>query len=195
MLDQEPLWYPSRNSFPYDPGIPNKQLWAIGMIVVQWSALEWLIDTETHRLVGDNQALKEEYKQLRNFQQSLAFWQTQTDLKAREPARSQVLALIPRIQNLSSQRDEVVHRLWGGGMEATSWSADGNETTDAVIMHDPGEPIKGSPGLMPPKWRASFIRLRQMAREIGALNRDLIVAMLQLPPRPDGPTDPLPPPA
>ena len=38
----EPFIYPFRHPFPFDPGIPNRQLWAIGMVVVQWSMTETL---------------------------------------------------------------------------------------------------------------------------------------------------------
>jgi hypothetical protein len=193
MLDKDPLWFPSRHSFPFDPGIPNKQLWAIGMIVTQWSALEWLIDTDMNSLIANDEALKAEYKKLRNFQQTLAFWQTIVETRAPEPSRSVVLAMIPRIKDLSGQRDVVVHSLWGGGAEGESPAMEGLETTDAAIMPNPGTPIKGKPGNIPPRWRATFIRLRQLAREIATLNRDLMIALmppgaLQQTPQPQGPS-------
>src|ERR1700730_5751026 len=115
MLDNEPLSYPSRNRYVMDPGIPNRQLWAIGMIVVQWSNAEWFIDMSTHHLMGDDKALLQEYKNLRNFKQSLAFWATLVERKTDDPYRSYMLAIVSRIQALSSQRDEVIHRLWAGG--------------------------------------------------------------------------------
>lgn len=79
MLDQEPLWYPSRNRFPFDPGVQDKQLWAIGMIVVQWSMLEWFIDVETRKLIANDSDLLAEYNKTRNFQETVAFWRLQTE--------------------------------------------------------------------------------------------------------------------
>jgi hypothetical protein len=176
MLDKEPLWYPSRNQFPTQPGVPDKQLWAIGMVVVQWSAVEWFMDMSTRQLIGDDQAVLAEYEKVRGFQLKLAFWKAQLELKGKDPARSNFLALIPRMQALSTQRDEVVHRLWGGGMEGTSPAAAGLETTEGGLLPKPGEKFKGKPPRIPFSWKASFIRLRRMAMEMSALNRDLFQA-------------------
>jgi len=147
------------------------------MIVVQWSMTEWFLEAETRRLIGDDKQTLEEYEEIRNFQQALAFWRKQVELKQVDPLRSTYLALVPRIQELSSQRDHVVHRLWAGGMESQSWSAGGLETTDAALMPDPSEPVKAEAAAsrIPPKWKITFIRLRRLAEEMATLNRDLLM--------------------
>lgn len=181
MLEKEPLWFPSRNLLSYNPGISDRQLWAIGMIVVQWSMTETIIEQSTHFLIENDAALGDEYRKLRNFQQRLDFWQTQIELKKTDPVRANALALLPRLKALNSQRDEVVHRMWGGGIEDTSWSGLGAETTDAGMMPRVTEKIESKGGPPPFRWRATFIRLRQMAREMATLNRDLFT-VLYLPP-------------
>ena len=145
MLDNEPLSYPSRHRYVMDPGIPNRQLWAIGMIVVQWSNIEWFIDMSTHQLVGDDKALLQEYKNLRNFKQSLAFWATLVERNTEDPYRSYMLAIIPRVQALSSQRDEVIHRLWGGGMEAESPSMWRSRLGAQAILGASSRPLSVNP--------------------------------------------------
>jgi hypothetical protein len=100
MLAKEPLSFPSRRRYVYDPGIPDRQLWAIGMIVVQWSMTEWFVDMSTRNLIGNDPALLQALERQRNFQQELSFWEGQVKAKAKEPARSAFVALIPRIQNL-----------------------------------------------------------------------------------------------
>jgi hypothetical protein len=177
MLDKEPLSFPSRNRLTYDPGIPDRQLWAIGMVIVQWSMTEYFIEMNTRHLIGDDQGVIEEYKKVRNFQQGLAFWKTQLELKSQDPFRTHLLNLIPRIQALSSQRDDVAHRLWGGGLEGASRRAEGLPTTDAGLMPNPGEKSKATEGLIPFTWRADFQRLRRMATEISELNRDLLLSL------------------
>jgi hypothetical protein len=181
MLDQEPLWYPSRTrNYPFDPGVSNRQLWAIGMIVVQWSMTETIIANSTRQLIAQDEGLLEKYKALRNFQGRLEFWQAQIEMKMQDPTRAKVLALIPKIQALSSQRDEVVHRLWGGGLESTSWGAGGaGPTTDAGMMPNPREKTKLTGA--PMKWHATFLRLKKMAQEMATLNRDLF-QIIMLPP-------------
>jgi hypothetical protein len=185
MLDKEPFVYPSRGSnYPFDPGVSNRQMWAIGMIVVQWSMTETIIEDNARSLITDDQSLLAEYRAIRNFQQRLAFWQTQVELKLQNPIKSQVLNLIPTIQALNSQRDEVVHRLWGGGLESTSWGAGGaSPTTDAGMLPTASENIKSAGA--PMRWRATFQRLRRMAQEMATLNRDLFQLLLLPPPHGD----------
>jgi hypothetical protein len=180
MLDKDPLSFPSRDRFVYDPGIPDRQLWAIGMVVVQWSMTEWFIDLSIRNLVGANQRVLDEFKKVRNFQQTLVFWKTQIELKGEEPFRSNTLSLIPRIQALSSQRDEVIHRMWGGGMEANSPSAQGLPTSDAGLMPNADEKLKtnAKEGPIPFTWNATFSRLRRMATDMADLNRDLLQAAI-----------------
>jgi len=180
MLDNQPLSYPSRHRYVMDPGIPNRQLWAIGMIVVQWSNAEWFIDMSTHHLVGKDEELLGQYKKLRGFKQSLAFWVRLIELKTNDPYRCYILSLVPRIQNLNTQRDEVIHRLWGGGMESESPSAIGMETSDAGLLPNPGEKhhSKVRDGLIPFTWNATFDRLRRLATDLAYLNRDLFQSIM-----------------
>jgi len=175
MLDKEPFSYPSRNRYPMNPAVPDRQLWAIGMIVVQWSMTEWSIDVQTRKLISEEKDLLVQYERQRNFQQRLAFWQSLIEDKMPEPLRSQLLALIPIAQALSSQRDEVVHRLWGGGMEGASWGAAGLETSDGGMLPKAGTPIKGKGPLIPFSWGADFQRLRKMATEMAELNQALLM--------------------
>jgi hypothetical protein len=179
MMDNEPLVFPTRNSLRFDPAIPNRQVWAVGMIVVQWAALEVFIDTHIRKLVGGDKQVMEICGRIRGFQQLSDFWREQIEMKTADPERSRLLEMVMRAKNYSSQRDDVVHRLWGGGMDETSSAASGLPSHDGALMAKSGEQFKSSakPGQMPFKWRASFQRLRQLAREIAALNRDLMFTL------------------
>ncbi len=52
MLDKEPLSFPSRNRFNYNPGVPDRQLWTIGMVVVQWGMTETIIQNQIQVFIG-----------------------------------------------------------------------------------------------------------------------------------------------
>jgi hypothetical protein len=183
MLDPEPLVYPSRNGFPYNPGVPDRQLWAIGMIVVQWSMTEFIIDQQIRQLIGDDEELIGQYAKRRNFQQRIDLWQSQIETKLQDPHRSKALSYISRIQNLNSQRDEVIHRAWGGGMQSGSWNAENYPTTDATLLRKPTDKFKtkSADARATLKWRLMFSGLRKIARDMATLNRDLFVS-LSLPP-------------
>jgi len=188
MLDKEPLVFPSRSPrrFPFEPGVPDRQLWAIGMIVVQWSMTETIVDNSIHALIAGDAELMQEFKTSRNFQQKLILWQTLLELKATEPLKTNVAALMPAIQALSSQRDDVVHRCWGGGFEDSAMSASMAEhplpTTDAGMMPKITEKLPDT-NRAPMRWLADFQRLRRMAREMATLNSQLFLAVF-LPPMP-----------
>jgi hypothetical protein len=147
------------------------------MVVVQWSMTEVLIEQQIRADIQDNAELQTEYSKLRNFQQKMDFWQTQIELRAQEPHRSEAVALLTRIRNLRAQRDEVVHRLWGGGMQEGSWSNPENHpTTDAALLLQPGDKpkkTKSDDARATLSWRLSFNGVRKIAVETATLNRDL----------------------
>lgn len=187
MLDKEPLVFPSRapQQFPFEPGVPDRQLWAIGMIVVQWSMTETIVDDSIHALIAGDAKLMEEFRTRRNFQQKLVLWQTLLELRAIEPLRTNVAALMPILQALNSQRDDVVHRCWGGGLEETAMRASMEEhplpTTDAGMMPKITEKLPDT-NKAPMRWLADFQRLRRMAREMAALNSRLFLVIFLTPP-------------
>lgn len=190
MLEQEPLWFPARHLFPMNPAVSDRQLWALGMIVVQWSMTEYFIDLDTRKLIGADQDTMTEYNKCRNFQQVLQFWKSQVEGKQKEPTRSQLLALVPQIQALNAQRDEVIHRMWGGGEPTLPPDPSIATSTDGGLMPNieemPGRTKPGGSGLIPFTWRATFPRLKRMAKEMASLNVNLLVITIGLPSPPHG---------
>jgi hypothetical protein len=184
MLDDEPLCYPPRGRYPFDPAVPDKQLWATGMIVVQWSAAEYFIELDTLKLINKDEAVLAEFKKIRNFQQRLAFWEGLLKPRGTDSEHKRLIELLPTIKALSSQRDQVVHRLWAGGMERMSPSTETQETADAGMMPRAGfvfDKLSKSSPLLPFEWGASFIRLRRMAQEMAQLNVALLSARFAMP--------------
>jgi hypothetical protein len=180
MLDKEPMSYPSRNRFDYNPGIPDRQLWAIGMVAVQWGMTETLVEQQIHNLIGGDPDLLAEYKKVRNFRDTLRFFQTQIELKAEEPLRFNASVLVGRIRNLSTQRHDIMHRLWGGGMPEDSWNNPDNlyPETDAALLRQPGDKskkTKSEDGRANIHWQLTFNGVRKIATGIASLNRDLFM--------------------
>ena len=179
MLDQEPLWYPSRG--PFNPGVSNWQLWAIGMIVVQWGMAEFIREQSTFNLIGNDQKLIEKYKRLRNSQQKTNFWKILVETKTQEPDRTKNLEFITRFETLNNQRDDIIHRLWGGGMEpGTLGAPDKAMTTDAAMHRNRDERIKtkSKDARANLRWRLTFSGLREIANKIAQLNQDMLMSWL-----------------
>jgi hypothetical protein len=182
MLDKEPLSFPSRNRFNYNPGVPDRQLWAIGMVVVQWGMTETIIQNQIQLFIGSEAGLIAEYAKVRNFRQTVDFLQRQIEHQSSEPFRTNALELLKRIRNLSSQRDEIIHRLWGGGIQEDSWNNPENyPTTDAALLRQAGDKpkkTKSQDATVNLSWRLTFSGVRKIAIEIATLNRDLFMLFL-----------------
>src|ERR1700686_538023 len=110
LLDQEPLWYPSRG--PFNPGVSNRQLWAIGMVVVQWGMAEYIRKQSIAHLIGNDSKLAAQFKAIRNSEKETEFWKMLVELKMSEPQRAKSLEFITRFQQLNDRRDHIVHRMW-----------------------------------------------------------------------------------
>jgi hypothetical protein len=177
MLDQEPLWYPSRG--PLNPGVPNRQLWAIG--VVQWGMLELIREQSIYGLMEDDAVLIEGYKRQRNSEQKNRFWKALVEANLQEPERSKNRAFITRFETLNNQRDEIVHRMWGGGKEAgTPGTPGGVQTTDAAMHRNRDENIKtkSTDARRNLRWRLSFSGLHQIAHKMAQLSQDIFASWL-----------------
>jgi hypothetical protein len=180
MLDKEPMWYPSRNRLDYNPGVPDRQLWAIGMVAVQWGMTEILVEQQIKNFIDGDPDRLEQYERIRSFRATLDFFQTQIELKATEPLRSNATVLVGRIRNLSSQRHDIMHRLWGGGMPVDSWNNPGNlcPGADAALLRQPGDKpkkTKSNDARATLHWQLTFNGIRKIATEIATLNRDLFM--------------------
>lgn len=186
MLDQEPLSFPSRNRFFYNPGVPDRQLWAIGMVVVQWGMTETLIDQIIRNLIGGEERLIAQYSEASNFRAVIAFFREIIEQRLAEPQRMQALELVKRTQNLASQRHEIIHRLWGGGIQLGSWNnPEEHPTTDAGLLMQAGDKpkkTKSQDARSTMKWQLTFAGIRKVAVELGVLNRDYFIVFFS-PPR------------
>jgi hypothetical protein len=164
MLDKELLIYPPRHLFSFNPGVPDRQLWAIGMIVVQWSITEFIRDQQSLDLIGGNIELKTKYEALRNARQKNEVWKTLVEYRMTEPLRSQALKLIERVRNLNEQRDDVIHHLWG----------------DGALLRNGDEKLKtkSTDAQNTMRWRLTFDGLRKIALAMATLNRDLFLTFV-----------------
>lgn len=167
-----PQMFPSRAGYYFNPGIPDRQLWAIGMIVAQWSLTEFLMHTHAQTLTGEKTPLWTDYQGQPSFKHHLKFYKTLVETKLAEPKRAKFLGIIVELQRLKSQRDKIMHGTWAGGMEGDSWSAAGVETSDASLVQ--GQQLK------PVEWKLTFARLKEIAMELSLLNAKYAEATVRL---------------
>jgi hypothetical protein len=65
-VEKEPSVFPLRHHYAFNPGVPDRQLWAIGMVVVQWGMAEFVREQITFNLMGDDASLQQEHAALRH---------------------------------------------------------------------------------------------------------------------------------
>lgn len=164
-----------------NPAVPDRQLWAIGMVVVQWGMTEFLREQITFNLMGDDAVLLEEYKRQRSSVQKTAFWKQLVIQKMQEPDRSKYLDFVRRFETLNNQRDDIIHRLWGGGMQPGSLGAPEEATTTDAALHrnrDEKMKTKSTDARANLRWRLTFSGLREIARNMSHLNSDIFTSFL-----------------
>jgi hypothetical protein len=181
MLDKEPLSFPSRKYFPLSVGIADRQLWAIGMVVTQWGMTEFIREQEIYNLMGDDAASIEQYKRVRHSQLKTKFWKSLIETKKSDSDRLKWLDLLEKFETLNNHRDDIVHRLWGGGIQAGCMGApDGAPTIDAALHRNRDEKIKTKSvdGRANLRWRLTFKGLKEIAVKIAQLNNDMLASWL-----------------
>jgi hypothetical protein len=165
------MLFPSRNNLFFNPGVPDRQVWAIGMVAVQWSMTETIMHHRLNDLTKGKPELIERRSKLPSFKHHRAFWEEQIQLQIDEPQRALLLAAIVRVKELKAQRDRIFHGLWGGGMEGASWAAAGTPTSDGRIFRSPNPNKQFS-------WDLTYARVREISENLSKLNSDLFALIL-----------------
>lgn len=104
-----------RKSFQLEPMLTDRQLWALGMIVAQWSILEKLMDQHAKPLFDE--ATLEIYNGTRSFAERRRLWLRSIKTMMREPHRSRYVEFVAKIAALQDLRDMYVHGIYGGNNE------------------------------------------------------------------------------
>jgi hypothetical protein len=107
---------PSRNKLRFNIAPGDRQVWAIGMVTVQWTLIEMWVTSYGHGLsvVIDDEKVREKFDQTRAFEIRLDQVEALAQLHL-EPATWVALkALFVRVKNAKFMRDRIVHGTWGG---------------------------------------------------------------------------------
>lgn len=166
MKRHAPSIFPNRHRFNYDVAIPDRQLWAIGMVAAQWGMVEFLVRVHTFKLCQNDKQIEQQYDNQPDFRHRREMWQTLIEEKiTTQPHRTLALDVVAAVKNLKHERDRVMHACWAGGMEANSPSSGGLPTTDGQILGAPFAPTAA--------WSLNYTRLRKIGVDLAALNQRL----------------------
>jgi hypothetical protein len=90
----------------------DQELWAIGMVAVQWSILEGHIKAVAHGLFGDDNAARVEFDNALGFQRRLRMLREPIDRRVINLFRADLIDIVDYIGAIAIGRDKIIHGTW-----------------------------------------------------------------------------------
>ncbi len=158
----------SRKGFYFNVPPGDRQLWAIGMVVVQWSALENLLTGVANGILANDENARKIYEETRVTKLRLDMLHTHVDQRVVDPARERLIGIIGRAKEMQAERDKIVHGAWTAPFE------DEPEHASAFSFGGARRPFE---------WKLTFGRLVEIARKIDKLQADLLQIIMSFKPK------------
>ncbi len=106
--------YPSRKKFRAQVVPTDPELWAIGMIIVQWSNVEMLSEAFISGLTDEGSQERKEFQATWSASVKLEQLNSLAKKRLLEPWRTEIVGLLADIRSMKDVRDRIVHGSWGG---------------------------------------------------------------------------------
>ena len=151
----------ARKKFRMDVAPSDRQLWAIGMVCVQWSSIESLVKVFVHALtdVDDpDDPDRKRFDATRAMATRLDQWQELTAERVQPPWAAQLLALINETRQLQDLRDKIIHGAWSD--KENSNLPPSGEAHGAFSWGRPGKPFS---------WKLTYGEIVAVAQRMDAL--------------------------
>ncbi|MCO6409894.1 hypothetical protein [Hoeflea alexandrii] len=155
--------FPSRKKFKFQVTPSDRELWAIGMVAMQWSLLEAWVSTLVQGLAQHDEDALARFNTTHSLEGRLETWKELTKEKMQEPYCSRMLRLHQRAVDTKQMRDRIIHGIWS--------SNDPVATT-----------IQGGAPKHPFKWSPKFDKIKETAERIDNLMMDILQMLAELSP-------------
>jgi hypothetical protein len=155
----------ARKKFIFNVAPSDRQLWAIGMVVVQWTYIEQMVKVFVHSFTDENDAadpIREQFDSTRSMQIRLDQWEKLTKQYIQTSWQSPMLDLINEIRQVQDMRDKIVHGTWAGKEGGGETSVE--EAHGAFSWGKPGHPFS---------WKLDYHGLLTVAQRIDKLHNDM----------------------
>jgi hypothetical protein len=159
---------PSRKKFRFQAVPSDRQLWAIGMVAVQWSLLEGHIKGVAHGLYGVDAASRDEFDQTLVFRHRLRMVRDLISNKIMEPFRTDLLAIIDRVGSIAQERDKIIHGTWSSTQPPPPQPDDPPPSHEATHVSGTAKP---KPAF---EWKLNYERILETALKIDGVTFDLM---------------------
>jgi hypothetical protein len=106
----------ARNKLRFQIAPGDRQVWAIGMVAIQWTLIEKWISTFGIGLteIAGDKAAREQFDQTRAFSLRLEQVETLAELHLQPTTWTILRAIFLRIKDAKLQRDRIIHGAWSG---------------------------------------------------------------------------------
>lgn len=155
---------PSKDKFKFQVAPSDRQLWAIGLVVVTWTHIEQLIQVVAHSLTTETSPERIEFNQTRAFKLRLDQVKAIIEAELRPPYRETFLNLVAETRITQDLRDKIVHNSWGGG---------GTDGSDARGVFNWSKPRPAF------DWKLDFGGIKAVAVRIDALAYAWNIAVIE----------------
>ena len=106
----------ARKKFLYNGAPSDRQLWAIGMVVVQWTLIEQMVKTDVHSFTNEDDPddpIRSVFDSTRSMRMRLDQWEELTKERIQQAWQKPMLDLINETRQVQDLRDKIVHGTWG----------------------------------------------------------------------------------
>jgi hypothetical protein len=158
----------SRKKFRFQVTPSDRQLWAIGMVTVQWSLLEGHIKAIAHGLYGDDAAARAEFDQTLVFRQRLRRVRDLIDQQVLDAYRANFIAIIDRIGALALERDRIVHGTWSSDQPPPPQPDEPGPVDESTHVSGTAKP---KPAF---EWRLTYERMMDTAYKIDGASFEIM---------------------
>jgi hypothetical protein len=155
----------ARRKFSMDVAPSDRQLWAIGMVCVQWGLIESLVKVFAHALTdhdNPNDPDRIRFDATRPMTMRLDRWGDLVRERMQPEWAARLLPLIAETRQLQDLRDKIVHGAWSD--KENSASPPTGEAHGPFSWGKPGKPFS---------WQLTYHDIIGVALRMDGLQRDL----------------------
>lgn len=130
----------ARKKFRFNPAPSDRQLWAIGVVVVQWAAIEEMVKVFVHSFTdkkNPNDPLRKQFDAIRPMQKRIDVWEDLSKVGLKPEWVRSMLEIINETRNIQDLRDKIVHGTWGDKKTVEQ----GADTHGPFSLGKPGHPF------------------------------------------------------
>lgn len=154
----------ARKKFQFNVTPSDRQLWAIGMVIVQWTSIEQTVKVFVHAFTDENDPddpIRRKFDATRSMQLRLDLWAELTNERIQPSWRTPLHDLINKTRQIQDMRDKIVHGTWSD-----------KENAQTVLQEAHGPFSWGKPGHAF-SWKLDYQGILNVALRIDSLHKEM----------------------